>query len=265
MRASLVFLFMFIAAALGTFEIYHNKTIHTGAVANDTSNSLRMSIGITDLTFFEVVHCFGELDWFVGLDDLPNGTNPDDISFLWDPDNSGQTFGINVTGTLNFLFVCKNAYPDVCATFDLIIANQSTNISRDVSPDIPNKSVTGSVTSNGGSGQVHFNSTGSPLDTYAVYWQTSSQPKGYYTSTACSVEGWMNQFTSEQGTVTANDDGSYTVDVPNLSGKEFTITVVVNKENGYNNVYDTFILNGDGSVVMPTLVVLFLAVIVSLF
>lgn len=262
-----VFLSLFIGSVMGEFSIYRNYSIPTRSNGSDYPNSLRIHFGISSLTLFEVVHCFGEFDWYVGVGFPPNASTSANgtFHFLWDPDSVGQTFGLDIDATLHFLFVCKNSYPGVCATFDFILANQSTNISRDVQPEIPNRVVSGSVSKKGDSGQLHFSSTGNALDNYTVYWQTSAAPQGYYTSTACSVRGWMNQFTSEQGTITSNADGSYTVDVPNLDGKEFTATVVVTRQSAYSSVYDTFVLNGDGSVVMPTLVVLLLAVIVSLF
>jgi len=255
---------MCIVVALGDFTLYSNVTIPTSSNnGNDPPNSLRRNFYATNQTFFQAVHCFGEFDWYVDYDSPPNTTSYDD-KIEWDPSSTGPVVGTRYATPVYFLFVCKNTYSDHCAVFDLIVTNGTTNIS-DVTPDNFNHAVTGQVANNGDSGSVTFHATGKSEDWYNVYWQTTSQPAGYYTSTACSVRGWMQNFTEQQGTVKNNNDGTYTVNVPTLDSKEeFTVTVVVNRNGGYSNVYDSFVLN-DGAAVVPVLLTLLLSVILSMF
>jgi len=253
-----LFLFITVNAQGPLIPVIDGWTL-TNINISDASKQADISSYVTGSTNFTFFHCFGEYDWYFGGGYLPNTTSYD-LRGLWPGGNSLMDgFEVNNIGTAYFLLVCKNDYSNNCASVDFLVVNQSATTLEAVFPEPPKRGLSGTLSKDRKSGTVTWHTTNNDADTYEVFWETNSQGKGDYYSTACAVRYWMTPLNTTQGNVTDNHDGTQTLSLNNLPEGPFTVAVVINRIGGYSNVYDLFTLNA-GYALVPSMYILFLSV-----
>jgi len=237
----------------GQIAVLRNQSITSGGTQTYTNSFLYQGGYI----LFSIVPCFGEFDWYVGIEYIPNATIYA-YNFPWLNDGASQTFGWNSSFTDYTIYIAvigKNQYGSTSALFDLIsYYDVGTGPAQIPTPG----SVKGSVGSGGTSGTVSITPTGNSNDNYTAYYRIGGAGggNGYYPYSACSVRLWLNQFTSNQGTFS----GRYSVTANNLSpSEEFTITWIVDRRNGgYSAAYKSYTINS--SAVLLNIPILLMAV-----
>jgi len=243
--------------APGVIDYYRNQTI-LATNPKQYTNSFSLSTG--GILYFTTVPCFGEYDWYIGYDYPPNASLWT-AYYPWTSDGASRTWIINSTfpATIYFLYQGLNTHGSLSALFDILVYD-TLSVGNAEIPSLPNSGkVSGSVGTGGKSGKVTWQPTGNSLDNYTVYWRYGEFPENGYTPfTACAVRLWMSTFTSSQGSVSHNSDGSYTVNADNLNPSQpFSVTVVVDRAGGYSAAYDSYAINNAWSL-SPSM--LFLAV-----
>jgi len=248
----------------GTFQI-----LYTNNIPQDTRNITMAYTVVNTSAQFSVINCFGTMDWYFGLDFPPTLQNYTD-RFPYNPENSFSEVFIPLESvpevTVFLLFVCTQTYNgnDNCATFDFFInATGAPDLDSIIPVPANNGQVSGKVLDQGKSGSVTWEKTSNPNDTYDVYYNDGeSAPDGYSYATACSVRLWMSNFTSDQGSVGDNGDGTITVTANGLSPKDpRAITVLAQRKGGYAASYDTYIIDGASMLVPSTLLLIVIAFI----
>jgi len=212
------------------------------------SNSYRTSFTVPNGTLnVASVPCFGEYDWFIGVNFEPNRTTKS-FAFLFSETGNAYSAAGSPSQDIPYTFYIyaesNSNYDGIGAEFDIIADVEDPSVTLIPIPGNDGK-VTGKLDSGGGSGTLKWTSTGNNEDVYELYSHLGKNPVsgGFFPYTACGVRRYFQNFT--QGSITNNNDGTYTADVNDLDVKNpLTVTVVAQRINGYAASYTSFVFNG---------------------
>jgi len=149
-------------------------------------------------------------------------------------------------------------------SFDLLVYTNNTEL-NDTWPEPSNDALNGNVilgkTNNDPvTVTITFKGTGDSRDTYSYWTYSGTIPAGYHKYTACGVQLFMTQLTSDQYNVTTSGN-EYTLNIGSLSRTaEAHFAVVVSRTGGYMATYQPLALNG-GSVVSVNMILLILCML----
>jgi len=237
-----------------------STTIYPGTVVIDTDNQVPVQPQSLLLAYtagvdyynvtFTYLPCFGMFDWYVGNGFIPNKTHYSAYIPFIASGTSAQTFGVGLMPnqtTLYHAFYGLQTYTNYSytAVFDIIVV-QTLAAEQAIVPLAPNDgNLVGALNAGGKSGKMTWTKTSNSQDTYTVYYFDGSPPAGSYPWSACSVRRYMQQNNATSPFATVKDNGdTQTATFPNLVPKTRTgVTVVVDRTNGYSNVYETLYLN----------------------
>jgi len=218
------------------------------------------SPNVVSLLTFTLFPCFGQQDYFIGYEFMPDPSktnNSCSLSFdgyerkryscsLPNPANNTQ---------FNVLVIGKGQYSgssDYSAKFDFLVDQSSTQYDSVVPTPGNNGQLQASLLSGLKKGQKQqltliWTGTGNAADKYTVYTYDSliGSQSGYTYATGCGVKFFMKARTDL--TIEKNGE-NYKAILGDLDpNAAFAVTVVVDRDNGYNAAYSAVLVNGGAS------------------
>lgn len=241
----------------------YNNTIYK------SNKQFRASFPIDNETLtVALIPCYGMFDWFIGFGFAPNRTDYS-LANLFTKDGNAYTsatFPYNETTTAYVYVEAKdeNDEGDIAAVFDIIAWKDDPLEAGIVPQPAKDGKISGSYTNDNKDGTLKWTGTGNDKDSYEIYYnQGHGTEGGYFPFTACGAKRWMQPFTSDQGDIKKNNDGTYEASIKDIPRKDpYSLTVLVSREDGYAASYTTFVFNA--SPVLKSSLALFSAAIMFL-
>jgi len=210
----------------------------------NTNNQVELQFDIQNTPFdFTFIPCFGAVSWSFNAPGK-NETYPYTKDAALQQQGADRAQG-NFTVFLRFWCV-EGPYTgtDNCGVFNLFTT--TTTDFETLQPVLGDDGkVKGKVLDKGKSGSITWKKSDNAADTYQVYYADSkTPPNGFHFATGCSVSLWMKNFTSDQGTIVDNGDGTVTATASGLTPKTpVSLTVVASRLNGVDAAYNTYVVN----------------------